>query len=213
MRWPGPDRWQRLWQSVGASGNADPWYETLTRAYAEPHRHYHNQRHIADCLAEFDAVRGLAKRAEAVELALWFHDVVYDPKAADNEEQSAAMAKRCLEAAGQPDLGRMVGELVMATKLHGGDAGPDAALVVDVDLSILGQDESRFAEYESQIRAEYEWVPQEIFKTKRGEILRQFLGRKHIYSTEPFINQYERRARHNLEESIRKLALREGSSD
>src|SRR5207253_2303756 len=115
--------------------------------YAEPHRHYHNQRHIADCLAEFDAVRRLAKQPEALELALWFHDAVYDPKATDNEEQSAALAKRCLEGARQPDLARTVAELVMATKLHGADADPDAALVVDMDLSILGQNETRFAEY------------------------------------------------------------------
>jgi predicted metal-dependent HD superfamily phosphohydrolase len=205
MKWPGPDRWQQLWQRIGASGSADAWYQTLTRAYAEPRRHYHNQRHIADCLAEFDAVRPFAKRPEAVELALWFHDVVYDPKATDNEEQSAALAKRCLENAGQPGLACEVAELVMATKLHGGDAAPDAALLVDVDLSILGQNEARFAKYESQIRAEYDWVPQEIFSSKRSEILQQFLDRKRIYSTESFFARYERQARHNLEKSVRKL--------
>ena len=95
-----PERWLRLWQAIGASGDASTWYETLTRAYAELHRHYHNQQHIADCLAEFDAVRLLAKQPYAVELALWFHDAVYDPKAADNEEQSAALARCCLQSAG-----------------------------------------------------------------------------------------------------------------
>lgn len=205
MNWPGPERWQRLWKAIGANGDASAWYETLTRTYAEPYRCYHNQQHIAECLKEFGAARHLSKQADAVELGLWFHDAVYDPKATDNEEQSAAMAKRCLEYAGRSDLAETVGALVMATKLHTTDAGPDAALIVDVDLSILGQDEKRFAEYEAAIRAEYDWVPSELFKTKRAEILQRFLQRPRIYSTEPFFVKYERQARRNLEWSIQRL--------
>jgi predicted metal-dependent HD superfamily phosphohydrolase len=207
MNWPGQDRWQRLWQAVGASGDSAAWYERLTRAYAEPHRHYHNQQHIAECLAEFDGARHLAHQPEAVELALWFHDAVYDPKAGDNEEQSAALAKSCLEAAGWPDLAETVAALVMATQLHDTAAVPDAALMVDVDLSILGQGETRFAEYEAQIRQEYGWVPKPIFDSRRTEILQRFLDREHIYTTEYFAIRYERNARHNLEQSIRKLKL------
>src|SRR5687767_3464338 len=93
------ERWDTLWQSAHATVSPG-WYEKLTAAYAEPHRHYHNQQHIAECLAEFDQARHLARDPVAVELALWFHDAVYDPKAADNEEQSAALAKRCLSEAG-----------------------------------------------------------------------------------------------------------------
>ena len=207
MNWPGQDRWRQLWQAAGASGDGGPWYERLTRAYAEPQRHYHNQQHIAECLAEFDGARHLARQPVAVELALWFHDAVYDPKAGDNEEQSAVLAKNCLEAAGLPTLASTVSELVMATKTHHTEAGPDAALVVDIDLSILGQGEARFAEYESQIRKEYGWVLKPIFNSKRKEILQRFLGRERIYTTEYFANRYEEAARRNLERSIGKLKL------
>ena len=205
MNWPGSERWSRLWAAAGATGDPAPWYAKLTEAYAEPARHYHNQQHIAECLAEFDAARHLAQQPVAVELALWFHDAVYDPKAGDNEEQSAALAKRCLEEAGQPDLAGTVAMLVMATKLHGTDAGPDAALVVDVDLSILGKSEVRFAEYETQIRQEYSWVPKLFFKPKRAEILQRFLDRERIYTHEHFVTRYEQSARRNFEDSIRKL--------
>ena len=122
-----------------------------------------------------------------------------------NEEQSAAMAKRCVESAGRPDLAETDVALVMATKLHNTDTGSDAALMVDVDLSILGQDEKRFDDYESGIRAEYAWVPQDVFNTKRAEILKRFLNRERIYSTEHFFTRYERQARRNLENSIQKL--------
>ena len=205
MNWPGQDRWLRLWQAAGASDDGTRWYETLTRAYAEPQRHYHNRQHVAECLAEFDRARHLTQQPVAVELALWFHDAVYDPKAGDNEEQSAALAKSCLEAAGLPRLATTVGDLVMATKSHSTEAGPDAALMVDVDLSILGQGEQRFAEYEAQIREEYRSVPNPIFNFKRAEILERFLARSRIYATDFFATQYEQQARRNLEGSIRQL--------
>lgn len=202
------ERWQQLWRSLGAKGDAVGWYETLMRAYAEPQRYYHNQRHIADCLAEFDAARSLARQPEVVELALWFHDAVYDPKAADNEEQSAALAKRCLVVEGLGELAEVVARLIMATKAHDTMPATDAALLVDVDLSILGQSAARFAEYEAQIRAEYAWVAAEVFALKRGEILQRFLARPQIYRTEAFFGRYETQARRNLAESIRVLSAR-----
>ena len=205
MSWPGQDRWLRLWQAAGASGDGAPWYEKLAQAYAEPQRHYHNQQHIAECLAEFDRARHLAQRPEEVEFALWFHDAVYEPKAGDNEERSAAMARDCLERGGLSKIAETVGDLVMATKSHVTESGPDAALIVDVDLSIFGQSEQRFAEYEQQIRKEYRWVPGLIFKPRRIEILQHFLDRERIYTTEFFAAKYEETARRNLENSIRRL--------
>src|ERR1041385_5342063 len=130
MSWPAAERWLRQWQRIGAAGDGTVWYETLTRAYAELHRHYHNQQHIADCLAEFDPIRQLANQPEAVELALWFHDAVYDPRASDNEEQSSALAKHCLDSAGLPGLVPTVASLVMSTKSHDiAAADPDSALL------------------------------------------------------------------------------------
>lgn len=205
MNWPGQERWLQLWRATSLGGDAAPWYERLTQAYAEPQRYYHNQQHIAECLAEFDGAKHLAQDPLAVELAIWFHDAVYDPKAGDNEERSAAMAGGCLEAAGQSKLAATVGSLVMATKSHSTEAGSDAGLLVDVDLSILGKDELRFSQYESQIREEYLWVPALVFKPKRAEILQRFLDRKRIYTTDLFAAKYEDAARRSLENSIRKL--------
>ena len=131
--------------------------------------------------------------------------MVYDPKAGDNEEQSATMARSCLETAGVPRLGATVSSLEMATKAHKTEAGADVALMVDVDLSILGQGEQRYAEYEAQIRKEYRWVPKLIFNSKRAEILERFLARSRIYATDFFATKYEQKARRNLEGSIRQL--------
>jgi predicted metal-dependent HD superfamily phosphohydrolase len=182
------------------------WYDRLRAAYAEPHRHYHNQQHIAECLAEFDRARHLARHPTAVELALWFHDAVYNSKASDNEEQSAALLKSCAAEGRMTDsLAETATGLVMVTKNHDVHADPDAALMVDVDLSILGQSEKRFSEYEQQIRQEYAWVPQAIFASNRAEILNRFLARPTIFATEWFRTKYEQQARRNLKASILNL--------
>jgi predicted metal-dependent HD superfamily phosphohydrolase len=200
------DRWVALWRAISASGDPLPWFSRLATAYSEPHRHYHNQRHIGECFAEFDGARNLARHAERVELALWFHDAVYNPKASDNEEQSAALAERWLSEAGlTAGFIAPVSGLIMATKHHEVGTDEDAALMVDIDLSILGQPEERFLEYEAQIREEYAWVPRIIFGPKRAKILERFLGRERIYATEWFQNKYEQQARENLEASIRCL--------
>ena len=102
-------------------------------------------------------------------------------------------------------LAETVSKLVMATKTHEVSGDSDMALTVDIDLCVLGQAEQRFFEYERQIREEYSWVPQNLFASKRVEILQRFLARQRIFATEWFRNKYERPARRNLEASITKL--------
>jgi len=203
---PTADRWARVWRQVTIAGDPQPAYQELVSRYSEPQRHYHNLRHLGECLAEFDSARELAKAPVAVELAIWFHDAVYDPHAADNEERSAELAQqRITQGGGGAELGRAVAALVQATKTHDPGWHPDAPLLVDVDLSILGQPKERFQEYEAQIRREYHWVPVETFKVKRAEILKMFLARDRIYATDCFFVKYEQRARSNLQNSIRCL--------
>jgi predicted metal-dependent HD superfamily phosphohydrolase len=171
--------------------------DLLKARYAEPHRKYHTLEHIEHCLAEFDPRQ--AREPEAVELAIWFHDAVYDTKAHDNEEKSAELLLSLI-----PEATRAA-ELVLVTKHHRAST-PDEALLVDIDLAILGQPEERFDRYERQIREEYAWVPEPIFRQKRGEILEGFLARPFIYQTEPFRAKYEAAARANLSRSKRSLA-------
>jgi predicted metal-dependent HD superfamily phosphohydrolase len=174
-------------------------FSELVSLYSQSHRHYHNLLHVAECLAEFDSAHHLAKEAVALELAIWFHDVVYDTRAQDNEARSAELAtRRISEAGGSGELCKAAGTLIMATSTHEPSGHPDAALLVDVDLSILGKPEERFQEYEAQIRREYDWVPKMTFAEKRAEILGRFLARDRIYTTEEFHARYELQARKNL---------------
>jgi predicted metal-dependent HD superfamily phosphohydrolase len=139
-------------------------------------------------------------------MALWFHDVIYDTHATDNEEQSALLAEQCLSEAGASTSTRLsVWDLVLSTRTHDASGHADAGLLVDVDLSILGKDEGLFQEYEEQIRREYAWVPQDVFAAKRAEILEGFLLRDRLYSTDWFFRSSETQARKNLKAAIQKL--------
>jgi predicted metal-dependent HD superfamily phosphohydrolase len=200
------ERWARLWQFARLTGELFRWHDRLVALYSERHRHYHNVCHLNECLREFDSARHLAEQPVAVELAIWFHDAIYDSHAHDNEERSADLAEECLRnAQASEELIHQVSHLVVATKHNAVPADRDLQLLVDVDLSILGQAEARFQEYESQIRQEYSWVPPELFAKKRAEILDTFLQRPRLYTTDWFFIKYEKQARVNLEKSLAAL--------
>lgn len=199
-------RWQELWSRLGAQSGGAATFAQLAAAYADPARAYHNTEHIRDCLAEFDLNRHLAQHPDEVEVALWFHDVVYVPGAADNEEQSAHHARAALAAGAvtQEKIGR-IARLVLATLHTTLATSPDEQLTCDVDLSILGRGPQVFDEFERHIRREYAWVPEAIYRRERSAVLSGFLRRPSIYQTEPFRHRYELTARANLKRSIAAL--------
>ena len=179
----------------------------LARRYAEPQRAYHTMQHIMECLHVFASLRHLTPQPDVVELALWFHDAIYDPRATDNEERSAILATAFIAAHHLPAaLAEPVAACILATKHHQPGDDPHARLTVDIDLSILGQPRARFAEYEQQIRREYAWVPDATFATARAEILRRFLVRPALYLTAECRAQFEKPARENLAWSVAQLA-------
>lgn len=178
--------------------------ERLREAYDEPARAYHNALHIGSCLAMLDdpEVAALATHLAEVEAAIWFHDAVYDTHARDNEERSAALAEECLVAAGVARaVVERVTDHVLATRDHAARSA-DAALVVDVDLSILGADAATFEGFEQEIRREYAWVEPEAYAAGRTAVLRRFLERPAIYATALFRDRFEQRARVNLTSAL-----------
>lgn len=209
-------RWRRFIDSLGgadAGQVAEDLLRELDRRYGESHRRYHGWAHIEACLRELEAVRALSPHPGALELAIWFHDAVYTPGAADNEELSAATACEAgLRLGLEAGLVREAEELILATRHLGGEpaAAPtcpaDIDLILDIDLSIFGRPWRRFAAYEEGIRREYQGVPEPARRRRRRQILQGFLDRPRIYRTEAFRRRYEARARRNLARSIARLA-------
>lgn len=203
-----PDpRWLRLWKGFEASDDQAriEWRELVAR-YADPWRSYHTLAHVLDCQHELDGCRELSSDADAVEAALWFHDAVYDPRSLGNEEASARLARQVLGHAGvAPERLDRVERLILATGHTGVPEDGDAALVVDIDLAILGAAPERFEQYEQGIRREYAWVPEVVFRKKRAELLEAFLRRSPLFSTQTFRIRLEAQARRNLARSIERL--------
>jgi len=173
-------------------------------AYAEPHRHYHTGEHIARTLGLLDGVRERLRRPAEAELAVWLHDVIYDPRASDNEARSADFAARLLAGSGAaPEAAGAVRALIMATRHEAPPEDADARYVVDADLSILGAPAAEFDRYEGQVRREYAFVPETNWRARRPRILRRFLDRARIYATAEFAH-LEAPARDNLARSLRR---------
>ena len=199
-------RWTSLWERLGAQGDGRRVYRDLAARYSEPHRAYHTLEHIGHCLDELKQVRHFAANPDAIELALWYHDAVYDTKAKDNEEKSAALAAEAARGASLSDaFGQLVASLILATKHTAPSVDSDVQLLTDTDLSILGQPQGKFDEYERRVRKEYEWVAEDTFVAGRSAILKSFLDRPTIYSTQFFRNKYESQARRNIAKSLARL--------
>lgn len=200
------DQWRTMWRTLGASAPDDSLFEDVLGRYSEPHREYHNSRHLDECLAGLDQVRAEATRPAEIELALWFHDAVYDATSHDNEVRSADWARTaCLEAGLAPDIAGRVHSLVLATRHEDTPLAGDAQIIADIDLAILGAPVERFDQYEHQIRQEYAWVPAQFFRRERCRILKRFLGRPRIFWTAFSYNAFEAQARQNLQRAIRHL--------
>jgi predicted metal-dependent HD superfamily phosphohydrolase len=193
-------RWQATWREFRMPGDSR-LLERLLAHYSEPQRKYHTLRHLEDCLRKFDEARALAERPAEVDLALWFHDAIYDVQRDDNELRSAQWAREAIGG----DAGERVYDLVLATRHARQPSGRDAELLVDIDLSILGAPTVAFDEYEQQIRAEYASVPAFLFRRKRRAILAEMLRRPFIFSTLHFRARFEAQARVNLARSIAAL--------
>ena len=202
-------RWDALWTRLNVIPNRAPSIEPLIAAYDEPARAYHNLHHIMQCLRALDELRDLCHDPDAVELAIWYHDAVYDPTRHDNEERSAGIAAEDLRRAVLPqEKINAVIDLIHATKHTHSPITPDAEILVDIDLSILGQDAETFDNYERAIRQEYAHVDDDAFRKGRSAILQRFLDRPAIYATPAMRSRYEEPARQNLRRSLLNLSGR-----
>lgn len=183
-------------------------FEALAAAYQHPERAYHNLGHVIACLDEFDHARGLCDDPDAVEAAIWFHDAVYDPRRADNEQRSAELAGRVLRQCGASDtFCACVEKLIFVTRHDHTPGTSDGRLIADIDLAILGKSVEVFDAYEHAIREEYRHVSDTDFRAGRAKVLQGFLSRDHIFATDAFRLRYEDAARANLRRSIDRLMM------
>jgi predicted metal-dependent HD superfamily phosphohydrolase len=166
----------------------------LTRRHQEPHRHYHSLPHVAAMLhagREFPL-------DDVQTMAVWFHDAIYDPRSKTNEEDSAALARERLQAAGWAGAAiDRVCRIVLDTKVHR-PSSPESAPVLDLDLMSLALPWPEFAANTAAIRREFSHVPDADFAAGRRTFFTAMLQRERLFFT-PFGAALEAAARGNLQ--------------
>lgn len=195
--------WFRFSECLAISAEQkDNLFQILLKAYSEPQRFYHTAQHIVECLDLHLQIQYLLKEPHLVELAIWFHDVIYDPKSNQNEQNSADLMQDLCHTFLDKFALKKVYLWILATKEHVASSDHDLNYLIDIDLAILGADASRFLQYEQQIQQEYSWVSAEIYKVKRAEVLQNFLNQSSIYITLTFQQSLEQQAKLNLEKLL-----------
>jgi predicted metal-dependent HD superfamily phosphohydrolase len=179
--------------------------------HGEAQRRYHVWSHIETMLKLADWRQADLFNVEAVEIAILFHDSVYEPGEADNEKRSAGLMLGMLSKLVAPVTLDAARDLILATELHVlpekmvDPIRSDCAHFLDMDLAIFGSDPEVFEAFQQAIREEYIHVPREVYRPARRAVLARFLDRKQLYLTESFREMFEFQARANLAAAIAEL--------
>lgn len=174
------------------------WEEIYIR-YSESHRKYHTLIHLYYFLNRLKEFQNRISDWDTVLLALFYHDLIYDVKEKDNEEQSADISQTRLELFGySKDRISLCKNLILATKTHESTQDETADIFTDCDLSILGAELKYYQKYSEQIREEYNIYPDELYKPGRKKVLEHFLSMDFIFKTKEYREKKEKQARENL---------------
>jgi predicted metal-dependent HD superfamily phosphohydrolase len=210
------ERFSAFAQSLGAQlPYADDWTATFSAAYSEPQRHYHTFPHISAMLSHLDTHRAALTDPIAVELAVFFHDWVYELRATTNEAESVLVFRRFAGEVGLDEaLVEKVARMIEATVKHElsndvlDDERDDLALFLDFDLAVLGLEWSNYEAYSAQIRLEYSCFRDQEYTSGRTRVLKSFLNRERVYFSSVFYAKMEEKARSNIKREIELLESR-----
>jgi predicted metal-dependent HD superfamily phosphohydrolase len=203
--------WIKLLERNGVKAeHAYPVFDVLISAYTAPERHYHNLEHLSDMFRVAGKLAPSMDDPAALQLAVWFHDAVYDPRAKDNEARSGELAVDLLGPIGVPasTIERVVWLVRSTAHLDSNDPplDRDTAAILDADLAILGSAEERYTRYAGEIRKEYAWVPEEGYRQGRSAVLRKFMTRPRIFNHPLMFEEGEMQARKNMTAELEMLA-------
>lgn len=191
---------------------AEKAFDRLVEGYRHPVRHFHDIGHVADVLSHLDwAAEHVANIKalpaddrqvflDSIELAIWYHDIVYDAKSHDNEAESARFMVTEAERLGiDPATVREAAQAILITADHANAKTLAEQIIADCDLHTLGVSWPQFEKNSQLIAAEYAHVPPDAFIEGRRQFMAAILAKGPIYKTKAFADRYERQARDNIE--------------
>lgn len=202
-------RFEALWgrNSVSAVSGADI-AKALLEFYSESDRHYHTLGHIEFCLDLFDQVRGQCKNADEVEMAIWFHDAVYNFPIEDNERLSAEYFMNVSEGCLPEEMRQNIYGQVIATNHRQRPVDKDQQILVDIDLSSFGRPWQQFVQDGKNVRLELAYLDDAEFYRRQIAFMKQLVARDYFYNTPWFQSNFEQAARDNLSRYLESLVER-----
>ena len=201
-------RFIALWSRSPIEGiDASAVFKLLEQHYAEPQRYYHNAAHIDHCLAQFDNVAAEISDPEAIELAIWFHDVIYDPKADDNEQKSAELFQTVVGKQRNIAFVSKVVDLIELTFHRLAPLNTDQQYILDIDLSSFGLPWELFSRDSQNIRREHSHLSDEEFARSHLSFLHGLLKRPQFFHSNFFQQHYGDIAIKNITQFVKGNAL------
>lgn len=192
--------WQRNHSGAGALPAAGIFAE-IAAHYSAPERTYHTLEHVDDCLARLDIVAKLVGNAEAIEIAIWFHDVLCDPGARDNEVRSARWyLERSVGTTARFRIA--VCRMILASRHIEPAVRSDSRYMVDIDLAGFGHPWLEFRRTTDLVRGEFPHKSDEEFARGLTPFLRSLVARESMFATEFFRERCEATARRNVSQLI-----------
>jgi len=201
-------RFDALWRRAVASPKSlapGEVHADLVRRLGGPDRRFHNLDHIRDCLHRFDDVASLLDDRDAVEVALWFHDAVYEPSDGDNERRSAELFLASSKGA-DPAFRRRVCGLILATRHQGESHSNDRRFIEDIDLAGFGAPWKEFMRHGDLLREEFAAQTDEQYHAGQVVFLERLKQRPWFFATDYFRDRYEAKAQENLDGLLALLA-------
>jgi predicted metal-dependent HD superfamily phosphohydrolase len=178
------------------------WQE-IVEAYSHRNRHYHTLAHLDHLYSRLLEVKSLISNWETVLFSLYYHDIVYNVRASDNEEQSAQLAEKRMQQLHAPEeMIETCKKQIIATKTHLQNTDSDMNYFTDADLSVLGEDWETYLAYIENVRKEYAVYPDLLYNPGRKKVLQHFLEMERIFKTDYFYEKLEAVARQNILKEI-----------
>jgi predicted metal-dependent HD superfamily phosphohydrolase len=212
--------WTRATEGLKATeADKNAWFERIWNAYSEEGRYYHTTVHLHEMLTYFELSwqtnfppesSRSEEEEQAILLATFFHDIIYNVRSGTNEEDSAVLFQNFADEMGMDSelscLRSKVVDYILATKKHvvSGDNPLALSLFLDMDMAVLGKEKRAYLQYAALIRKEYSYVQHEVYCEKRADTLESFLQHP-IFGTRVMFKSFEEKARENLQDEIESL--------
>ena len=191
-----PEEIENLWQDIA-------------NRYSEPTRAYHTLVHLQQLFSQFRQIKDKLEQPSIIALALFYHDVIYEPTRADNELKSAEHASKVLKKYLKAEPLERIYKLIMMTANHQltDKTDNDAEYLLDIDLSVLGATWPEYEQYAQSVRQEYAHVAEADYRLGRTKVLAGLLAHPKLYLTDFYYQHLEAQARANVQGEITWLAV------